>query len=53
MLWNQPEIGAHTGVEEETPPPPPPLKKGKTQRMLLDYKLVPDRSQEYKYNLNY
>ena len=28
MLWNQPEIGAHTGVEEETPPPPPP-KKGK------------------------
>ena len=27
MLWNQPEIGAHTGVEEETPPPPP--KKGK------------------------
>ena len=21
--------------------------------MLLDYKLVPDRSQEFKYNLNY
>ena len=48
MLWNQQEIGAHTGVGEETPPPPPPPPHKK-----LDNKLVPDRSQEYKYNLNY
>ena len=59
MLWKQQEIGAHTGVGEETPPPPPPKKQKqkqkqkKTRRMLLDYKLVPDPSQEYKYNLNH
>ena len=57
MLWNQQEIGAGRG----DPPPPPPKKnkkqktknKNKNRRMLLDYKLVPDRSQEYKYNLHY
>ena len=59
MLWKQQEIGAHTGVGEETPPSPPPkktktkTKTKKTRRMLLDYKLVPDSSQEYKYNLNH
>ena len=51
MLWNQQEIGAGKG---DPPPPAPPQKnKNKNQRMLLDYKLVPDRYQEYKYNLNY
>ena len=55
MLWNQQEIGAGRG----DPPPQKKNKKQKTKnknknrRMLLDYKLVPDRSQEYKYNLNY
>ena len=50
MVWNQQEIGALTGDNKEnihdlTPPPPP-------RRMFLDYKLVPDRSQEYEYNLD-
>ena len=55
MLRNQQEIGAGRG----DPPPPATKKKQQQQqnknnrRMLLDYKLVPDRSQEYKYNLNY
>ena len=40
MVWNQREIEAHKGVEEENP------------RMFLDYKL-PDRSRDYEYNLNY
>ena len=48
MVWNQQEIGALTGDKKEnihdlTPPP---------RRMFLDYKLVPDRSQEYEYNLD-
>ena len=44
-----------SGPGKETPPPPslPKKNKNKNRRMLLDYKLVPDRSQEYKYNLNY
>ena len=50
MLWNQQEIGAGRG---DPPRPPPKKNKNKNRRMLLDYKLVPDRSQEYKYNLNY
>ena len=54
MVWNQQEIGAHTGDEEENlplpnPPPPHPPR----WRMFLDYKLVPDRSLEYEYNLDY
>ena len=51
MVWNRQETGAHTGVKGKnlspTPPAPPP------QRMFLDYKLAPDRSREYEYNLNY
>ena len=51
MVWDQQEIGAHTGDEEEnlplSPPPPPPPR----WRMFLAYKLVPDRSREYEYNL--
>ena len=51
MVWKQQEIGALTGDKKEnihdlTPHPPPP------RRMFLDYKLVPDRSQEYEYNLD-
>ena len=37
MVWNQQEIGARTGDEEENLPPRPPR-----WRMFLDYKLVPD-----------
>ena len=53
MVWNQQEIGALTGDKKEnihdlTPPLPPPPPR----RMFLDYKLVPDRSQEYEYNLD-
>ena len=54
MVWNQQEIGAHTGDEEEnlplSPPLPPPPPRW---RMFLAYKLVPDRSREYEYNLDY
>ena len=53
MVWSQQEIGAHTGDEEENlplPNPPPPTSR---RRMFLDYKLVPDRSLEYEYNLDY
>ena len=53
MVWNQQEIGAHTGDEEENlplPQSPPPTPRW---RMFLDYKLVPDRSLEYEYNLDY
>ena len=45
MIWNQQEIGAHTGIEEENPHP-------LLWRMFLDYKLVPDRSREYECKLN-
>ena len=37
MVWNQQEIGARTGDEGENLLLPHP-----TQRMFLDYKLVPD-----------
>ena len=46
MVWNMHEIWAHTGDEEENLPPP-------SWRMFLDYKLVPDRSLEYEYSLDY
>ena len=46
MVWNQQEIGAHTGDEEENlllpQPPPPPTPSPQRWRMFLDYKLVPD-----------
>ena len=40
MVWNQQEIGARTGDEEENLllPTPSPQR----WRMFLDYKLVPD-----------
>ena len=42
MVWNQQEIGAHTGDEEENLPPPPPpttlthVPRLKTSSVLTD-----------------